>query len=579
MTQRPNDPMTQRLNGATTQRRNDRKTLFAVILAGGSGTRFWPLSREALPKQMIQIVGEDTLLRQTIKRIQGFVPWQNIWVVTTEDKAQDIRFHLDPLGPVAKEIRVLAEPVGRNTAPAIGLAALCLHRLSPESVMIVMPSDHAIPDGEEFITDLEVAVRGAMQGYLVTLGINPSRPETGYGYIKIESSFKLNKLNERDKPNKRDKLNELDKRDEYNDPGLLRVERFLEKPDLQSAKAFLSEGGYFWNSGIFVWKTSEILSEIGKHLPSLSEKLREMDSFLDEPSNPNGLNRLDEPNDPKKAFMGLSCFRVRCVTPHREPNELNKLNKLNKPNEPDKPDKRDGLDELFKLYSGLDPVSIDYGVMERSSIVRMVPATFRWSDLGSWAALDEVVEKDEADNILRGNVIDVDSRNSIVLSDKRLIATIGLRDMAVIDTPDATLVIPKERAQEVRKIVEILKKKGREEHLTHRTVDRPWGSYTVLEKGNAYKIKRVVLKPGTRLSLQRHSRRSEHWVVVSGAARVTRGDETYWVQTNESTFIPVDTKHRLENQGGEMLQIIEVQSGDYLEEDDIERFEDDYGRR
>ncbi len=216
--------------------------------------------------------------------------------------------------------------------------------------------------------------------------------------------------------------------------------------------------------------------------------------------------------------------------------------------------------------------------MERSKDVRMVPATFQWSDLGSWAALDEVIERDQAGNILRGNTVDIGSRNSIVFSDKRLIATIGLEDMVVVDTPDATLVTPKGRAQEVRKIVDVLKKNDREEHLIHLTVARPWGSYTVLEKGEGYKIKRIVLNPGARLSLQRHSRRSEHWVVVSGVARVTREDEVVLVHVNESTFIPINSKHRLENPGDKPLQIIEVQSGDYVEEDDIERFADDYGR-
>jgi len=231
------------------------------------------------------------------------------------------------------------------------------------------------------------------------------------------------------------------------------------------------------------------------------------------------------------------------------------------------------------LYSQLKPISIDYGVMERSPHIRMVPAKFRWSDLGSWAALDEVIEKDKTGNIVKGNAINIGSENSTVFAGDRLVATIGLKDMAVVDTPDATLVIPKERAQEVRKIVDVLKKEGREEHLIHRTVERPWGSYTVLEKGNGYKIKRIVVKPGARLSLQRHGRRSEHWVVVSGAARVTKGNETYLVQTNESTFIPLMTKHRLGNPADGPLQIIEVQSGDYVEEDDIERFDDDYDRR
>ena len=304
---------------------------------------------------------------------------------------------------------------------------------------------------------------------------------------------------------------------------LLEIDRFLEKPDLQTAKAFIAEGGYFWNSGIFVWKTSKILSEIQKHLPPLHGTLNEMGSLL-----------LDQPGE---------------------------------------------RDNLNKLYSAIVPISIDRGILERSQDVRMVPAAFQWSDLGSWPALDEVVERDRAGNILRGNLIDIDSQNSIVFSDKRLIATIGLKDMVVVDTPDATLVTQKERAQEVRKIVEVLKERGREEHFIHRTVERPWGSYTVLEKGDAYKIKRVVLRPKARLSLQRHNRRSEHWVVVSGTARVTREQESYLVQTNESTFIPVRTLHRIENPGEDLLQIIEVQSGDYVEEDDIERFEDDYGRR
>jgi mannose-1-phosphate guanylyltransferase/mannose-6-phosphate isomerase len=226
----------------------------------------------------------------------------------------------------------------------------------------------------------------------------------------------------------------------------------------------------------------------------------------------------------------------------------------------------------------LESISIDYGIMERSNDVLMVPATFRWSDLGSWAALDEVIEKNKTGNILKGNTIDIGSHNSTVFASERLVATIGLKDMVVVDTPDATLVTPKERVQEVRKVVEALRRDNREEHLIHKTVERPWGSYTVLEKGERYKIKRVVLKPKARLSLQLHRRRSEHWVVVSGTAKVTRENETYLVHTNESTYIPIHTKHRLENPGEVLLQIIEVQNGDYVEEDDIERFSDDYGR-
>ena len=488
------------------------KDLHAVILAGGSGTRFWPLSRETYPKQMLQIVGEDTLLRQTIKRINGFVPPENIWIVTTEDKAQDIRFHLEPFGQLVQKIRFTREPLGRNTAPAIGLNAIYLSQFSPESIMIVMPSDHAITDNEKFLSDLKVAIEGAKEDYLVTFGIKPSRPETGYGYIKVDTTSQM-------------KLK-----------GVLKAEGFVEKPDLETARRYVSDGGYYWNSGIFVWKTSKILSEIQTYLPELYQTLKEIESLL---FPPNKLNKPNEPND------------------------------LNEPNKPNK---------LFELYSHLDPVSIDYGIMERSPNVLVVPATFEWSDLGSWTALDEMIKKDEAGNIIKGNTVDIGSQNTTLFAGERLIATIGLKNMVVVDTPDATLVTPKERVQEVRKIVEELKKSGREEHLLHKKIERPWGSYTVLEKGNGYKIKRVVLKPGAKLSLQLHRRRSEHWVVVSGVAKVSRESEIYLVQNNESTFIPINTKHRLENPGEELLQIIEVQNGDYLEEDDIERFSDDYGR-
>lgn len=475
----------------------------AIILAGGSGTRFWPLSRETYPKQMLQIAGEDTLIRQTIKRVKGFIPPENIWIVTTEDKAQDIRFHIESLGSFVKGIQFIKEPVGKNTAPAIGLAAIYLNHFSPESIMIVMPSDHVIPDTYQFLSDLRLAIQGAEGGHLVTFGIKPTRPEIGYGYIKVDPVF------------------------EISSKGLLKVERFVEKPGLETAKSYLADGRYFWNSGIFIWKTSTILSEIERHLPSLYKALKEMEGILFQPS------KTINPMDP---------------------------------------------DRFRDLYASIEEVSIDYGVMERSRNVLMIPGDFQWSDLGSWTALDEIIEKDGAGNIFKGNTVDIGSQNSIVFSGERLIATIGLKDMVVVDTPDATLITPKERVQEVRKVVEALRENGREEHLLHRTVERPWGSYTVLEKGVGYRIKRVVLRPGAKLSLQLHRRRSEHWVVVSGAARVTREDETYWVHTNESTYIPMNVKHRLENPGGVPLQVIEVQNGEYLEEDDIERFDDDYGR-
>jgi mannose-1-phosphate guanylyltransferase/mannose-6-phosphate isomerase len=496
--------------------------IFAVVLAGGAGVRFWPYSREMWPKQLLDIVGEDSLLRQTIRRLDDFIPSENILIVTTEKLAQDIKFHLEPLGPSAKKIQFIKEPVGRNTAPAIGLAAISLHRFHPESVMVVMPSDHAIREKEEFQSDLRLAIEGAKAGCLVTFGIKPNRPATGYGYLK-----------RRDLP-------DLDTK------GLFRVERFVEKPDFETAKKYLSDGGYFWNSGIFVWKTRTILSEIERQLPSLYKTLKEMESMFFEPDQP------DTRDKPKK------------------------LDKRERPEKRDTSESRSAL--CAKLYAKIDPVSVDYGIMERCGNVLMAPASFQWSDLGSWTALDEVLPKDGAGNIIKGNTIDIGSQNSTLLADERIVATIGLKDMVVVDTPDATLVTTKGRDQEVREIVERLKKSGREEHLLHRRVEKPWGSYTVLEKGPGYKIKRVVLKPKGRLSLQLHRRRSEHWVVILGVAKVTKEGQIFSVRSNESTYIPMNTRHRLENPGEEVLQIIEVQNGDYLEEDDIERFEDDYGR-
>jgi mannose-1-phosphate guanylyltransferase/mannose-6-phosphate isomerase len=416
-------------------------------------------------------------------------------IITTDNLAQDIRFHLKPLGNDANRIRFIIEPLARNTAPAIALAAMTLNKLPSDSVMVVMPSDHIIRDTETFQNKLQSAIGAAEQEYLVTFGIIPSRPETAYGYIKSGQPFR----------NSNDEI--------------FHAEEFFEKPDLKTAESFLDQGNYYWNSGIFVWKTSKILKEIENHLPSLYR----------------GLKKIDELNDLRN--------------------------------------------ETFKdLYSSFENISIDHGVMEKSRDVLVIPSNFGWCDLGNWTALGDALDRDERGNILQGNLIDIGSENCTVIACDRVLATIGLKDMVVIDTTDATLVSSKEMVHEVRKVVETLKRNHREEHLIHRTVERPWGSYTVLEKGNRYRIKRVVLHPKARLSLQIHHHRSEHWVVVSGTARVTRGEEVFDIHPNESTFIPISVKHRLENPGLIPLQIIEVQNGDYVEEDDIERFDDEYGR-
>ena len=465
---------------------------YIVIMAGGSGTRFWPLSREAMPKQLLRIDGEETLIQQTIARVRPLIPSDHIHIVTNKSQAEQIRYQV----PELNKNNFIIEPAAKNTAAAIGLAAVYLNHHNIDSVMGILPADHVVKNKEKFLETLESAFAAARDGYLVTIGIRPSRPETGYGYI--QAGEPLNPLT-----------------------GIFHVDRFTEKPDIDTAKKYVADGHYFWNSGMFVWKTSVILDEIGRHMPLLGEGLKEI-----------------------KTAIG----------------------------------KDDEVSVIKSVFSKLDPVSIDYGIMEKSDKVVVIPADLGWSDVGSWTALDDITARDSRGNVIAGNVVDVESRDSIIYASNRLVATIGLNDMVVVDTEDATLVCHKDRAQDVKKIVEELKKRGSEEHLTHRTVIRPWGSYTLLEKGDRYKIKRIAVNPGARLSFQMHYHRSEHWVVVSGTAKVMRGEEEFFVNPNESTYIPMETRHRLENPGKIPLQIIEVQNGEYLEEDDIVRFQDEYGR-
>jgi mannose-1-phosphate guanylyltransferase/mannose-6-phosphate isomerase len=408
---------------------------------------------------------------------------------------EDIRFHLRALGRDAERIKFIIEPFGKNTGPAIGLAAMTLHKVSSDSTMIVMPSDHAIKDTKAFQEKLRLALEAAKQDYLVTFGIKPNRPETAYGYIQSGNPLKGFRGD------------------------VFHVEKFHEKPSIKAAESFVGQGNHYWNSGIFVWKASKILKEMEIYLPLLSQ----------------GLKKMEIPQDLRE-------------------------------------------ETVDEIYSSFDSISIDYGVLEKSRNVLVIPSDFGWSDLGSWTALDDVLGKDSRGNILQGNCIDIDSQNSTVVACSRVMATIGLKDLVVVDTPDATLVSSKENVQKVKDVVETLRRKHREEHLVPRTVERPWGSFTVLEKGDRYKIKKVMIQPKAKLSLQVHHHRSEHWVVISGTARVTRGEEVFDVHPNESTFIPISTRHRLENPGIIPLQIIEVQNGDYVEEDDIERYDDEYQR-
>lgn len=482
--------------------------MYAVILAGGSGTRFWPLSREATPKQLLRVFGDSTMIQQTMARLDGAVPVENVYIVTGQKYSFDIKHQLMEICG-SDRFRMLIEPEGRNTAPAIGLAAVYIRKQSPDAVMAVMPSDHVILNSDAFRTVLRQAEKVAKKGYLTTIGIIPNRPETGYGYIKrgreIPGRPQAGRGGKKSGPEMR----------------AYAVERFVEKPDVSTAKKYLRSGDYFWNSGIFTWQVAAILAEIKKQLPDLYGGLMEIEKAIG------------------------------------------------------KKKEKEVLNAVFRTFR---PLSVDYGIMEKASKVAVVPADMGWSDVGSWRALEEIAEKDKAGNITTGNVIDVDSCDSIMYAGKRLVATVGLINTVVVDTPDATLICNKEKVQDVRKVVDELKKRGAGELLEHTTVKRPWGSYTVLEVGDRYKIKRIVVRPGARLSLQLHHHRSEHWVVVSGTARVTVGDKTYNVHPNESTFVPISTTHRLENPGKVPLQMIEVQNGDYIEEDDIVRVDDAYGR-
>jgi mannose-1-phosphate guanylyltransferase/mannose-6-phosphate isomerase len=471
-----------------------RPHVYAVILAGGSGTRFWPLSRRLAPKQLLSLTGERTMLQDTVLRIMPVVEPERIWVVTGRELSDEARRQLRGIGVGAS---VFDEPVGRNTAPAISVAAHRLLAVDRDAVMAVLPADHVIAKPDVFLSALDAALDAAGDGLLVTIGIVPRRAETGYGYIQRGPALPGDRAHW--------------------------VERFVEKPDRATAERYVADGNYLWNAGMFVWRADAILEELRRHAPGV-------------------------------AVAGAAIAQAIA----------------------------DGADEarLRALYDAAESVSIDYAVMERSTRAAVVPAEFGWSDVGSWAALDEVGAKDERGNVISGRVVDVDSRRSIVYAQDRLVATIGLNDVIVVDTPDATLVCAKDRAQDVRKVVDALEAQRAQEHVVHKTVQRPWGTYTVLGEGPGYKIKRITVNPASRLSLQMHRQRSEHWVVVSGTARVTSEGRVYDLQTNQSTYIPPQTKHRLENVDRSVpLEIIEVQNGPYLGEDDIVRFDDDFGRK
>ncbi len=476
--------------------------LNAVVLAGGSGTRFWPLSRELAPKQFVSIFGGVSLITRAVLRVSEMAEPGGIHVLTNERLLDELRNHLKSQADIeGLAIDYLAEPTPRNTAAAIALAAAYLLRRDPDAVMVVLPSDHLLEDGERWARTMRVAAGLAGEGRLVTLGLTPAYPETGYGYIRMGA--------------------ELPAHREAEVAGH-EVVAFVEKPDRATAEEFLATGEYLWNSGMLVARADAVLHELdAAGASAIADAARQIAS--------------------------------------RPPAEWTSA-------------------DARALFEALPSVPFDKAALEVSSRVAVVPADLEWSDVGSLLALKAVAEPDERGNTLSGNVVDVDSHDSIVYSADRLVATLGLKDAIVVDTADATLVAARDRAQDVRLIVDALRAIGAREIVESRSSLRPWGSWTMLVKGAGFQVKTIDVLPGHRLSLQSHAHRSEHWIVVEGTARVTIDDAEFIVQANESKYIPLGAVHRLENAGDGPLHLVEVAVGDYLGEDDIVRYADDWAR-
>lgn len=465
-----------------------------VILSGGSGTRLWPFSRSQFPKQMQKLYSDRSMFQETAARVTG-PQFSDPIVICNNEHRFIIAEHLLEMGITPRAI--LLEPMGRNTAPAAAVVAHYIAQQNPDDLMMLVPADHLISDADAFLQACDVAREAADASRLVTFGIQPRGPETGYGYIR-----------------QGEPLN-------YGD-GIYGVSEFVEKPDRETAEQYLAQGGYSWNSGMFLFKAGVYLAELERLQPQMIKACRDA---------------VDN------AATDLDFIR---------------------------------LDEIAFAQASSD--SIDYAVMEHTDKACVVPVDMGWNDVGSWSELWHVGDKDDDGNVLQGDVVSLDVNNSYIRSSGPLTAVVGLRDVVVVATDDAVLVVPKDRAQDVKAIVETLKGDGRSEGEVHRRVYRPWGWYRGIDAGEGFQAKQLMVKTGGVLSLQSHQHRAEHWVVVSGRARITRGDEILELGANQSTYIPQGTKHRLENPYDEPLRIIEVQSGAYLGEDDIERFEDLYGR-
>lgn len=468
--------------------------LYPVILSGGAGSRLWPLSRGLFPKQLLALAGDQSLIQDTVKRVSG-----NDFAAPLIICNNDHRFL------IAEQMRqagitpgaIVLEPAARNTAPAAAIMALMVEKIDPQGMLLLLPADHIVQNRTEFLRAVAVAARAAQEGRLVTFGITPDSPETGYGYIRRGAAIP-------------------------GQEGTFAVARFVEKPDAATAQGYVASGDYCWNSGMFLFKARTFLEELARLEPDMLAHCR---AALAE-----GKTDLD-------FFRLAEAPFVACQS-----------------------------------------ISIDYAVMERTDKAAIVPVEMGWSDIGSWESLWSATAKDETGNTMLGDVLHHGARNSYLRSEGPLVAAVGVEDIVVVATSDAVLVSQKSASQDVKRIVEQLQGAGRDLHLSHRKVYRPWGAYESIDAGENFQVKHITVNPGAKLSLQMHHKRAEHWIVVSGTAQVTCDDRVFPLHANQSTYIPLGSRHRLENLGSEPLHLIEVQSGSYLGEDDIVRFEDTYGR-
>jgi len=468
--------------------------IIPVILSGGSGTRLWPLSRKQYPKQYLPLAEEQTMLQATLQRLEGLENLADPIIICNIEHRFLVAEQLQKIG--IKNPTILLEPVGKNTAPAIAAAA---HYIASDHQMLVLSADHVIQDIPAFHKAIKIASKQAEHGKLVSFGITPAFPHTGYGYIKTEKTM-------RESPR----------------ASAVKIEQFSEKPNQQTAEQYLKEGNYLWNSGMFLFQADHLLKELTIHAKEIVETTQQ---------------------SIKNAIEDLDFIRLE-----------------------------------HESFAATISDSIDYALMEKTDRAVVVPLDAGWNDIGSWTALYEIGEKDSDNNVIKGDVLTMDTINSYIHADHHMIAAVGVENLIIIDTADATLITTKEQAQQVKGIVEQLQQQDRCEEQLHRKVYRPWGWYDSIDKESRFQVKRICVKPGASLSLQKHYHRAEHWIVVSGTAKITNGEKTELLSENQSTYIPIGTLHRLENPGKLPLEMIEVQSGSYLGEDDIERHGDHYGR-